>query len=114
MPAVVWAGDLSDFGRALVDSGADNTLLPPRMARQLGVDLSACRPEGSTTAGGESSVLVHDGRFEVEIMGVTFSIVARFATDDDVPAILLGRSDFFATFRVSFDERARRFELTPY
>jgi hypothetical protein len=96
---------------ALPDSGADASCFPEEWAPQLGVDLSTCVKQPVNTGAGKTHHHVwHAGliatieSFEIELEAVFGPI--------NVP--VLGRRDFFAHFRVEFDERARLTHLTPY
>jgi hypothetical protein len=51
------------------------------------------------------------GRLAAEVMGYTVPLIVTFA---ECGAVLLGRSDFFAFFRVDFDQRNARMKVTPY
>jgi Aspartyl protease len=78
--------------RALVDSGADHSILPTRYASHLGVDLAACEHVPCTTAGGTGFVLVHPIPLEAEIeaMKVRFAMKPAFTAHGRT--ILLGRT----------------------
>ena len=92
---------------ALIDSGADMSVLPLEMAEQLGLDLARninpCRGIGGETNIAEDKVRVRltDGRevhdFE---MPVKILLDARW----DIPP-LLGRQGFFTEFAITFNER---------
>ncbi len=92
---------------ALIDSGADMSVLPLEMAEQLGLNLarsiSPCRGIGGETNSAEDTVRVRltDGRkvhaFE---MPVKILLDARW----DIPS-LLGRQGFFTEFAITFNER---------
>lgn len=51
-------------------------------------------------------------RAEIQAMQETVELVAAFS--DALPIALLGRGDFFAAFRVGFDERSQTFRLEKY
>jgi hypothetical protein len=59
-------------------------------------------------------VLVHPVPLEAEIqaMGVRFPMTCAFT--EHAVTILLGREDFFRTFRVTIDEPAESFTLEKY
>lgn len=90
--------------RALVDSGADHSILPTRYASYLGVDLAACEHVPCATAGGTAFVLMHAIPLEAEIedMNVRFAMTSAFTEHGHT--ILLGREDFFSGFRVVIEE----------
>lgn len=100
----------------VVDSGADRTLLPKRLAADLGVSSEDLEPtpEGSGGAGGawfptwvipyaiKAQVVVQfPAPRDVEPWGPTFDLTPEFAADT-VP--LFGRADFFEAFTVTLDQ----------
>ena len=40
--------------------------------------------------------------------------LARPSLNEHIPLVLLGRDDFFASYKVRFDQRAMTIELEPY
>ena len=100
--------------RALVDSGADYSVLPAQFAPHLGVDLAQCREEPCITAGGRGTVKIRDIPLEaeVQVLGIRFAMRAAFS--EYAPVVLLGRDDFFNEFRVTFDHRRETFRLEMY
>lgn len=96
---------------ALPDSGADASCFPEEWAPQLGIDLSACIKQVVNTGAGKThhhvwgvGLIATIEKFEIELEAVFGPI--------NVP--VLGRRDFFAHFRVEFDERAHLTRLIPY
>lgn len=101
----------------LIDSGADDALFPLVIATRLGIDLAKCRRESCETAGGTADQYIWDGGVEIEIPamgGMRISATASFSAGLPSRIVLLGRNDFFSTFRVYLDERAKLFRLEPY
>jgi hypothetical protein len=101
----------------LIDSGADDALLPLGIAAGLGIDLTKCRRKTCATAGGPANVYVWPDNIEIEVQqmgGMRVSAPCRFSDGLPVVLMLLGRNDFFSAFRVSIDERAKSFTLDPY
>jgi aspartyl protease len=105
--------------RAIVDSGCDRTTFPSEMAAELGIDLAQCPAlQGKTAAGVDNpedeSTWIRQcvNGIDAKFWGRTIHIDAFFR-NADIP-VLLGRKDFFRCFLVLFDERAQRFQLTPY
>lgn len=97
---------------ALVDSGADGSVLPLTLARELKVRFDPHRSRIAVGSGGpyaefqaESDVIV-----ATEVGRVTLT---RPSINPHVPFALLGRRDFFAVLRVCCDERRLRTEVTP-
>jgi hypothetical protein len=89
--------------RAVVDSGADWTVVPGELALALGVDWTAlpASPDIATGAGGSfeprfAPIAVWYGTVEV-------CPVVRVAPVGAMPAMVLGREEFFSRFRVCFD-----------
>jgi hypothetical protein len=97
--------------RALVDSGADYSILPKGYASYLGVDLDAAEELPSTTAGGSGVVLVHPLPLEAEVQAMSIRFAMKSAFTERGNTVLLGREDFFQEFRVTFDEPAQTFTL---
>jgi hypothetical protein len=111
---VVRYGDREVAARALVDSGADVSLLPLEWSSRLGLATATRTEQLIETAGGASRLVVYDVSVEVVVRGygAMIPIAATFA--DEVPFMLLGRADFFRAFRVAFDERAQTLTLDKY
>jgi hypothetical protein len=98
----------------LVDSGADYSVFPAPWAGPLGIDLASCREEDSQTAGGTAKQYLHSQKLTAEIQAMSERVELVAAFSDVLPIALLGRQDFFAAFKVSFDERAQTFRLERY
>lgn len=96
---------------ALPDSGADASCFPEEWAPQLGIDLSACTKHPVNTGAGKTHHHVWDVGLMAKINGLDIELEAVFGPIN-VP--VLGRRDFFAHFRVEFDERAHVTRLIPY
>lgn len=95
---------------ALVDSGADGSSLPLRIAQGLGVEYDPARRRVASGAGGEflEYVAEHDVALESELGTLTLKTPSLNA---ELPFILLGRQDFFEGRRVCFDQRRLRMEI---
>jgi hypothetical protein len=108
---------------ALVDSGADRTTFPLKIARELGIQRSELilHPQGGRGVKSRfdvwtSSVPIRAGisRHDVwtdaeSAWGPTFTLRPFFIDDG---SFLLGRADFFSVFTVTFEEgRGRVFHL---
>lgn len=98
---------------AIVDSGADYTFIPVSFASHLGIELSKCLREDVNTAGGVSAQYIWQAGLDAEVqqLGVTVHLKTAFS---ETPFVVLGREDFFASFKVAFDQRAQQFTLEPY
>ena len=98
----------------LVDSGADSSLLPVSIAAFLGIDLSTCQEEPMMGAGGQSRRWSYLPGITAELRAMSKRFPLNISFAEHVPIMLLGRSDFFATFRVTVDERAETVKLDAY
>jgi hypothetical protein len=96
---------------ALIDSGADMSVLPYEFANVLGIDLSTCDQTSVQVASGTSSMYVCPSGITAEAFGVSFQLNGVFASTG-IP--LLGRLDFFSRFLVEIDQRNHKFKLRPY
>jgi hypothetical protein len=99
---------------AVIDSGADRSTFPPDWARGLGIELEegCCEKETAVTAGGETELWVYKPGVKALIDGLEHHLKATFCVGLEVA--LLGRKDFFADYKVTFDERLECFTLEPY
>lgn len=98
-----------------MDSGADYSVFPSAWASHLGIDLSTCEKQDCETAGGPAKQYYCNNQTveaEIQSMNERVQLVAAFS--DVIPVGLLGRGDFFAVFKVSFDERTQTFRLEKY
>lgn len=98
----------------LIDSGADSSMFPIEWAGHLGVDLSSCREEDCSTAGGVVKHHIWDAGLEAEVQALGHKIRLNAAFCDGLPVVILGRNDFFAAFKVAFDQQAQTFTLEKY
>lgn len=94
--------------RMIVDTGADFTILPRGFASQLGIDLANdCERQQMQGIGGHADIFLY--RTQIVRMGkYTREIPIGFLDREAGPA-LLGRHEFFETFRVVFAERTVKF-----
>ncbi len=94
------------FADFLIDSGADITLVPYHLGRDLGVRLE--RGESNYTLGGIAAGLPVVYR-KIEIRFGDYKIPCRvaWALSDRVPAVL-GRLDVFDEFHVEFRQDERK------
>ncbi|TSC65537.1 MAG: hypothetical protein CEO21_389 [Microgenomates group bacterium Gr01-1014_80] len=94
----------------IVDSGADYTLLPRFLASALGVSLSRdCMVVDTNGVGGRSKVYLLRKKLLVKIGDYERSIPVGFLSSDYIPP-LLGRKEFFETFKVTFEKFIVSFE----
>ncbi|MBI2049637.1 retroviral-like aspartic protease family protein [Candidatus Roizmanbacteria bacterium] len=88
----------------IIDTGADYTLLPRFMARELGVELTKdCRIVVTQGVGGTNKVYLLKSRIDVMIGEFQRIIPLGFLNNDYIPP-LLGRQEFFETFKVVFEK----------
>jgi predicted aspartyl protease len=96
---------------ALVDTGADCSAFPLHWMRRLGIRKKDCLVRTFETAGGPAKQWRFRDGLQAVILGRRIGLEACFV---DTPVALLGREDFLAHFRVSFDQRQCRFTIRPY
>lgn len=85
----------------VIDTGADYTILPNTYAGSLGIDLAKdCIPQTTHGVGGTETVYIYKG-LVVKLGSYTRKIPVGFLDRPDIPP-LLGRHDFFETFKVVF------------
>ncbi len=96
---------------ALVDSGADNIILPAAIAEALGIDQTRCREHSALgismqpTPGFIAPLTIH-----VQHQPEPFDASVVFL-DSDVPP-LLGRDAFFDAYRIKFEQYHDTFEIS--
>jgi predicted aspartyl protease len=88
----------------IVDTGADYTLLPRFMSEPLGIQLTKdCKTIETQGVGGTSKVYLFKGRSKVKIGEFYRQVPIGFLDNDYIPP-LLGRHEFFETFKVVFEK----------
>ena len=110
--------DLTFRRPMLVDTGADRTVVSPRDARRLGIDLSrlASGPP-SAGVGGIVNTRVVDAIILIESFSTAFTLtmleLSSFPEQDELRVSFLGR-DILSHFALFLEERTRRvLLLTP-
>jgi hypothetical protein len=99
--------------RALIDSGADCSSFPAQWASALGIDLANdCVVTNGASAGGQTTVHTYKPGITALFAGERVSLTASF--NPALPIVLLGRMDFFAAYKVSFDQRRSTFRVESY
>lgn len=94
----------------VVDTGADYTLLPKFLSEDLGINLiKDCRVVRSLGIGGKERIYLYKSKVKVKIGVYERNISVGFLNNNFIPP-LLGRKDFFETFRVVFEKFTTRFE----
>ena len=88
----------------IVDTGADYTLLPLFLAEELGVDVvKDCQTIMTQGVGGTGRVYLLKNKIEARIGDLMRQIPIGFLDSDYIPP-LLGRQEFFETFKVVFEK----------
>lgn len=95
--------------KMIVDTGADYTLLPRFLSSGLGINLvKDCRKLSTAGVGGEEIVFFCKRKLKVKLGNWKKRISLGFLNNDFIPP-LLGRYEFFNTFKVIFDKRKLTF-----
>lgn len=103
---------------ALVDSGADVSLIPKSIAVELGLKLQLCRGPAPIAFGGgtiqaystEAVLQLSDGSEDVAWLAQLLVFEADQAHEQNA---ILGHIGFFEFFRTTFDSRLHQLELQP-
>ncbi|HCS79208.1 TPA: hypothetical protein DIV55_05730 [Patescibacteria group bacterium] len=91
----------------VVDSGADFSILPKYLAKDLGISLETdCTVDTTTGVGGEQTIYLVKSRIEAKIGNMIRKIPLAFFSSDEVPP-LLGRLGFLETFDTEFRKSHR-------
>lgn len=94
---------------AVIDTGADYTLLPRRYADLLGIDVNVeCHPDTTLGVGGSETIYLCKNKVRMRLGTWEQVIPAGFLERDDVP-LLLGRLKVLEDFRVVFDKKVVHF-----
>ena len=97
---------------ALIDSGADVSVIPKALAEVLDLDLSG-KEEISYGIAGE--IKVKNTIMEITIQKpreqYNFSIPVQVVLEGEDPPIILGRNGFFDRFIISIDEARKKIKL---
>jgi hypothetical protein len=97
---------------ALIDSGADQIMMPSAVAEVLGIDRAAC-PRRAVMGVSMEPIegFIAQMTFTLEGQNEEFEAPVVFI-DTDVP-VLLGREGFFDLYRVKFEQDHDTFEISP-
>jgi hypothetical protein len=97
---------------ALIDSGADQIMMPAAIAELFGIERDQCPRRTSIGVSMEPvEGFVSDLTFQIAHQEKSFDAPVVFI-DADVP-ILLGREGFFDQYRVNFQQDHDVFEIRP-
>lgn len=117
----IWAKIIHADGRAvsvpaLIDSGADVSLIGPIYAAFLGIDIKSGTYDPCNGLTGEADCYLHEG-IAIEISDGKsthqFEISADLTESWEHDFIILGRKDVFERFKVVIDESLKQIELIP-
>lgn len=99
---------------ALLDSGADLSIVPEDMAELLDLDTSM-PSDKSKGIGGEVEVKTTKMNIELRKTHETYSfqIPVQVVLGDSKLPVLIGRAGFFDRFRITFDQRNQVISLKP-
>jgi len=81
------------------------------MMKRFQIKKRDCKEEELETAGGKARQWVWRDGLSARIMGRYLKVKGVFC---DTPVPLLGRTDFFAAFKVTFDEQSQSFTVEAY
>ncbi len=97
---------------ALVDSGADVSVIPKDFAELLGLDIGGKR-EKANGLGGEVEVVNSFMQINIRYKheSYTFSIPVQVIMEKTRIPVILGRDGFFDKFIIEFDHYAERIKL---
>lgn len=94
--------------RFLVDTGADFSVVPRRLAQQVGLDWDTL-PEAQMRGVGQGSVEARLGHLPIRLGRVELSVRCLFV--DTRIAFILGRADFLDRFVLTIDHAQHRIVL---
>lgn len=97
---------------ALVDSGADVSVLNIGVAELLGIDLSKAERQRTIGISGGQETFVSTIEIQVEKQDERIKIPVQFIDSQYVDA-LLGQEGFFDHYRIKFEKDHDTFEITP-
>jgi hypothetical protein len=98
---------------ALIDSGASSSLFHSSIADVLGIDLKAGIPKEFTGITGKTiEAYFHLIGFQIVGMNSPIEIGVAFTESPGVGA-LLGQTDFFQHYKVTFERYNQRIEISP-
>jgi hypothetical protein len=97
---------------ALIDSGADQIMMPAAVAEAFGIEAAACPRRSSMGISMEPiDGFVATLSFRLKDQSGSFDAPVVFV-EPDIP-VLLGREGFFERYRIKFEQDHDTFEITP-
>ena len=99
---------------AIIDSGADVTMMDTAIADLLGIDLSKCPTDKIRGVTGEAQVVaICEVKVQINNFPESKPFYAKaYFIKGLHAAVLLGQEDFFSNFDVSFSRKNDKFEIT--
>ena len=112
IPIALHANDRAIGGLALLDSGSDVNVLPFDLGMQLGLHWEMETPliglSGNMARANAKAIVL-----DVTVPDLLTVRLAFAWTQDDSAKLILGQTNFFATFDVCFYQTRRFFEVAP-
>lgn len=94
----------------IVDTGADYTLFPKFLSVALGINLDKdCKRISIKGVGGDSDVYMLKKNLSIKVGEYERQVPVGFLDNDNIPP-LMGRREFFETFKVVFENWTVSFE----
>lgn len=94
---------------ALIDSGASMSVFQPDMAKDLGIKIETGKPTELQGVGGKITGYIH--KLTLQCANKTIECPVVFSRQYKVSFNLLGRSGFFESFLITFDESKKQLSL---
>lgn len=115
MVPVILVGPEGDklYEWGVVDTGSDHTNVPLELMAELGVELNKCEMEDAMFDGAVAPYPRYMEGVEMRVAG-SWKITVRPHFLPAFRFVLLGREDFAAAFKMTFDERGRKLLLEAY
>ena len=95
----------------LVDSGADVSLFHASIGRNLGIEIESGTYKEFEGIAGSLEAYMHDVELQIQDFSERVQIVAGFTESEGVDAIL-GQTGFFENYRICFDRRRGKMEIS--
>lgn len=107
------AGQEPYVNELLIDSGADATVFPMKYMEEFGISIEECEKRRLHPACGEDAQgYQYMEGVPARIQGADVRLKIVFVETTEEP--VLGRADFFDSFRVTLDQRGGVLTLEPY
>lgn len=96
--------------RFLIDTGADFSLVPRRLAEQVGIAWDTL-PETRVAGVEQEGIVARLGRLPIQLESIQLAVRCLFLDTPRAPFVL-GRADFLDRFVLTVDHREQRIVLT--